>query len=128
MSLSQFHFALAHAWLNLLDKHMTTGRINQVASRLRASLSLALESAAKSEPVSLAPESPSPRRSLLHSSRRVGDGRPRRLLTVRSPSRIGRPRPDSPSQNSSGVRWNSPVKAGRVCSQVARSRTLGRAA
>ena len=34
MSHSQFHlykqFILGHAWLNLLDKHMTTGRINQV--------------------------------------------------------------------------------------------------
>ena len=35
MSHSQFHslnlFILTHAWLNLCDKHMTTGRINQVA-------------------------------------------------------------------------------------------------
>ena len=35
MSHSQFHsirvLILRHAWLNLLDKHMTTGRINQVA-------------------------------------------------------------------------------------------------
>ena len=35
MSHSQFHskkeFILTHAWLNLWDKHMTTGRINQVA-------------------------------------------------------------------------------------------------
>ncbi len=35
MSRSQFHcikmFILRHAWLNLWDKHMTTGRINQVA-------------------------------------------------------------------------------------------------
>ena len=117
MSLSQFHFALAHAWLNLLDKHMTTGRINQVASRLRAFF--ALESAAiaaESKTVGLAPESPSPRRSLLHSSRRIGDGRPRRLRTARFPGRIGRhPRPDSPSQNWSGVRRNAPVKAARVC-------------
>lgn len=34
MSLSQFHSTkvsvLRHAWLNLKDKHMTTGRINQV--------------------------------------------------------------------------------------------------
>ena len=34
MSHPQFHstnlFILRHAWLNLLDKHMTTGRINQV--------------------------------------------------------------------------------------------------
>jgi hypothetical protein len=34
MSCTQFHsiklFILRHAWLNLLDKHMTTGRINQV--------------------------------------------------------------------------------------------------
>ena len=34
MSCSQFHsiklFILRHAWLNLWDKHMTTGRINQV--------------------------------------------------------------------------------------------------
>ncbi len=26
-----YEFILRHAWLNLLDKHMTTGRINQVA-------------------------------------------------------------------------------------------------
>ena len=36
MSHSQFHrielFILRHAWLNLWDKHMTTGRINQVSS------------------------------------------------------------------------------------------------
>jgi hypothetical protein len=35
MSHSQFHcidlFILRHAWLNLWDKHMTTGRINQVS-------------------------------------------------------------------------------------------------
>jgi hypothetical protein len=34
MSRPQFHsirlFILRHAWLNLSDKHMTTGRINQV--------------------------------------------------------------------------------------------------
>ena len=34
MSHSQFHsvklFILRHAWLNLRNKHMTTGRINQV--------------------------------------------------------------------------------------------------
>ena len=34
MSHSQFHsiklFTLRHAWLNLWDKHMTTGRINQI--------------------------------------------------------------------------------------------------
>ena len=34
MSCTQFHcikmFILRHAWLNLWDKHMTTGRINQV--------------------------------------------------------------------------------------------------
>ena len=39
MSHSQFHsielFILRHAWLNLWDKHMTTGRINQVAYRKR---------------------------------------------------------------------------------------------
>ena len=40
MSHSQFHsidlFILRHAWLNLWDKHMTTGRINQVTiSRLQ---------------------------------------------------------------------------------------------
>ena len=29
---------LRHAWLNLLDKHMTTGRINQVAVRQRIRL------------------------------------------------------------------------------------------
>jgi hypothetical protein len=36
MSHSQFHstnlFILGHAWLNLWDKHMTTGRINQVTT------------------------------------------------------------------------------------------------
>ena len=36
MSHSQFHstrsLILRHAWLNLWDKHMTTGRINQVAT------------------------------------------------------------------------------------------------
>ena len=36
MSHSQFHrinwFILGHAWLNLWDKHMTTGRINQVST------------------------------------------------------------------------------------------------
>ena len=50
MSHSQFHsmnlFILRHAWLNLWDKHMTTGRINQVTiSATRAKL----ESAQKSE-------------------------------------------------------------------------------
>ena len=61
--------------------------------------------------VAFALESPSPRRSLLHSSRRIGDGRPRRLRAARFPGRIGRrPRPDSPSQNWSGVRGNAPVK------------------
>ncbi len=33
MSYSRFHCSkaeLRHAWLNLRDKHMTTGRINQV--------------------------------------------------------------------------------------------------
>ena len=38
MSHSQFHstklFILGHAWLNLWDKHMTTGRINQVTTFL----------------------------------------------------------------------------------------------
>ena len=38
MSHSQFHsmnlFILRHAWLNLWDKHMTTGRINQVTITL----------------------------------------------------------------------------------------------
>ena len=34
----------------------------------------------------------------MHSSRRIGDGRPRRLQAARFPGRIGRrPRPDSPS-------------------------------
>ncbi len=37
MSCTQFHsiklFILRHAWLNLWDKHMTTGRINQVTSQ-----------------------------------------------------------------------------------------------
>ena len=66
--------------------------------------------------VAFARESPSPRRSLLHSSRRIGDSRPRRLQTARFPGRIGRrPRPDSPSQNWSGVRGNAPVKGARVC-------------
>ncbi len=40
MSHSQFHstdlFILRHAWLNLWDKHMTTGRINQVSYRVPA--------------------------------------------------------------------------------------------
>lgn len=35
MSCTQSHsiklFILRHAWLNLLNKHMTTGRINQIA-------------------------------------------------------------------------------------------------
>ena len=39
MSHSQFHsteaFILRHAWLSLWDKHMTTGRINQVTIRAR---------------------------------------------------------------------------------------------
>ena len=47
----------------------------------------------------------------MHSSRRIGDGRPRRLQAARFPGRIGRrPRPDSPSQNWSGVRGNALVK------------------
>ena len=40
MSHSQFHstnlFILRHAWLNLWDKHMTTGRINQVTTFLES--------------------------------------------------------------------------------------------
>ena len=44
MSHSQFHsiksFILTHAWLNLWDKHMTTGRINQVTIVFLLSLSL----------------------------------------------------------------------------------------
>ena len=44
MSHSQFHstdlFILRHAWLNLWDKHMTTGRINQVS--LQAAYSKAI--------------------------------------------------------------------------------------
>ena len=44
MSHSQFHsinlFILRHAWLNLLDKHMTTGRINQVTILQRMSTAL----------------------------------------------------------------------------------------
>ena len=40
MSHSQFHstnvFILRHAWLNLWDKHMTTGRINQVTTLAQA--------------------------------------------------------------------------------------------
>ena len=44
-------------------------------------------------------------------SRRIGDGLLRRLQAARFPGRIGRrPRPDSPSQNWSGVRGNAPVK------------------
>jgi hypothetical protein len=39
MSCTQFHsiksFILRHAWLNLWDKHMTTGRINQVTLLLK---------------------------------------------------------------------------------------------
>ena len=39
MSHSQFYsinlFTLRHAWLNLCDKHMTTGRINQVTNVIR---------------------------------------------------------------------------------------------
>ena len=42
MSRSQFHsiklFILRHAWLNLWDKHMTTGRINQVTFLSESSL------------------------------------------------------------------------------------------
>ena len=41
MSRSQFHsrnlFILTHAWLNLWDERMTTGRINQVAMLARRS-------------------------------------------------------------------------------------------
>ena len=41
MSRTQFHsidsFILRHAWLNLWDKRMTTGRINQIAIALRTS-------------------------------------------------------------------------------------------
>ena len=56
MSHSQFHciksFILRHAWLNLWDKHMTTGRINQVtiltsyhnSSQLSFALGLASQS------------------------------------------------------------------------------------
>ena len=44
MSHSQFHsirvLILRHAWLNLLDKHMTTGRINQVTTLRKAKHSL----------------------------------------------------------------------------------------
>ena len=44
MSHSQFHsmnlFILRHAWLNLWDKHMTTGRINQVTIANSRSLKL----------------------------------------------------------------------------------------
>ena len=44
MSHSQFHsvdlFTLRHAWLNLWDKHMTTGRINQVATNRRVETTL----------------------------------------------------------------------------------------
>ena len=41
MSHSQFHrtrAVLRHAWLNLWDKHMTTGRINQIDIQLTLSL------------------------------------------------------------------------------------------
>ena len=44
MSHSQFHstklLILRHAWLNLRDKHMTTGRINQVTITARTPFSL----------------------------------------------------------------------------------------
>ena len=44
MSHSQFHstnlFILRHAWLNLWDKHMTTGRINQVTISLCTEVNL----------------------------------------------------------------------------------------
>ena len=41
MSHSQFRrtiLILTHAWLNLLDKHMTTGRINQITTFARQTL------------------------------------------------------------------------------------------
>ena len=75
--------------------------------------------------VAFALESPSPRRSLLHSSRRIGDGRPRRLQAARFPGRIGRrPRPDSPSQNWSGVRGMPRSKRSGV-RPIGRWRTFG---
>lgn len=44
MSRSQFYsiklFILRHAWLNLLDKHMTTGRINQITTKLHQKVDL----------------------------------------------------------------------------------------
>ena len=47
MSRSQFYsiklFILRHAWLNLWDKHMTTGRINQVTSLSAPSIRDSLE-------------------------------------------------------------------------------------
>ena len=46
MSHSQFHrmkFILRHAWLNLWDKHMTTGRINQVPTHHRPTHAKELE-------------------------------------------------------------------------------------
>ena len=33
---------LPHAWLNLLDKHITTGRINQIVRKIQIELYLAL--------------------------------------------------------------------------------------
>ena len=60
-----------------------------------------------------------------HSSRRIGDGRPRRLQAARFPGRIGRRRRlDSQSQNWSGVRGNAPVKRSGV-RPIGRSRTFG---
>ena len=56
----------------------------------------------------------------MHSRRRISDGRSRHLQAARFPGRIGRrPRPDSPSQDWSGVRRNAPVKGIRVCGRSA---------
>ena len=61
----------------------------------------------------------------MHSSRRIGDGRPCRLQAARFPGQIGRrPRPDSPSQNWSGVRGNPWPKRSGV-PPIGRSRTFG---
>jgi hypothetical protein len=54
MSCTQFHcikmFILRHAWLNLWDKHMTTGRINQVTIiKWRDNLSLTTQRTTQAE-------------------------------------------------------------------------------
>jgi hypothetical protein len=84
MSRSQFHsikmFILRHAWLNLWDKHMTTGRINQVTllsvttpntasappSR-RWSVEFGVEDSHKHDQAGIKPERPCRRISLSHN-------------------------------------------------------------